>query len=83
VFVDFPYQREAFPLFFEDMFTVYTLQVDFEKNTMIVQMNNQTRSEDEWESYVKKTIYKLQSQGIYVPYENCNVLATVSRMAGI
>ena len=37
VFVDLPYQREAFPMFFEDAFSVYTLFGDPNSNQFTIQ----------------------------------------------
>ena len=45
VFIDFPFQREAFPMQFEDRFSVYTLYGDYYENNYTIQITDQTRSE--------------------------------------
>lgn len=39
VFVDFPYQNEAFPMSFEDQFQVYTLFGDYYDNKYTIQIS--------------------------------------------
>jgi hypothetical protein len=65
-------------MYFEDMFSVYTLQGDGKNFTIL--SNNQTRSHNEWEGLVKRVRYRLTEQGIDCPAETTNVLVTVSRV---
>jgi len=37
VFVDFPFQKEAFAMYFEDRFTIYTVFGDVQTNQFTVQ----------------------------------------------
>ena len=48
VFIDFPYQNEAFPMSFEDQFSVYTLCGDYYENKYTIQVGSQPRNEKEW-----------------------------------
>lgn len=38
VFIDFPHQNEAFPMCFEDQFSVYTLFGDYYENKYTIQV---------------------------------------------
>lgn len=59
VFVDCPYQKEAWPIFFEDAFCVYTLHGDLNSNQFTIQQNAQTKSPNEWEGHLKRVRHRL------------------------
>ena len=46
VYINFPYQHEAFPVCFEDMFNIYTLFGDYYENKFTVQKNPQFKTEE-------------------------------------
>ena len=83
VFIDFPYQREAFPTCYEDMFNIYTLFGDYYENKFTVQKNPQFKTEDEWISMVNRMRHNLREKGIYCPQDRLNVVVSCSKMAGV
>lgn len=80
VFIGFPNQREAFPMTFEDRFSVYTLYGDYYENQYSIQVNDQALTEEEWIRRVETVRGALEKDGIYCPEEKVNVLVAVSPM---
>lgn len=83
VFIDLPFQLEAFPMYFEDAFSVYTLHGDESTNYFTVQHAQQQRSFNEWEGLVKRVRHRLTEKGINCPAETTNVLVTCSKVQGV
>ena len=83
VFVDFPYQNEAFPMSFEDQFQVYTLFGDYYENKYTIQVGEQTRSEKEWQNHVNRIRFKLEDKGIHCPPDKVNVLASCYKVSDV
>ena len=83
VFINFPHQNEAFPMCFEDQFSVYTLFGDYYENKYTIQVGEQTRNEKEWNAHVNRIRYKLEDQGIHCPPERVNVLASCYKVSDV
>jgi len=83
IFVNYPFQSEAFAMYFEDKFTIYTLYGDVNTNTYTVTKSDQFRSADEWSGLVGRTLINLMEVGIYCPKSKVNVLVTCNRVQGV
>ena len=83
MFIDLPYQRESFPMFFEDAFSVYTLFGDPNSNQFTIQHAQQWRSPNEWEGLMKRVRYRLTERGIDCPIETTNVLVTCNKVQSV
>ncbi len=68
---------------FEDRFSVYTLYGDYYENNYTIQITDQTRSEKQWDDFVKKLCYKLQDKGIYCDIMKVNVIASAYKMSDV
>ena len=60
VYVDFPSQIEAFPVYIDDKFCSYTLYGDVYADDFQLKTEEQFRSFEEWENLVKRTRNNLQ-----------------------
>ena len=83
VFIGYPYQHEAFPTCFEDMFNIYTLFGDYYENKFTVQKNPQFKTEDQWATLINRLRHNLREQGLYCPQDKVNVVVSCSKMAGV
>ena len=83
VFVGYPFVHEAFPMYFEDKFTIYTLFGEVDKNNFKILKDPQFRNETEWNGLVTRTLAQLSDQGIYCPPSKVNVLVTCNRVEGV
>lgn len=52
VYVGFPFQQEAFAMYFEDKFTIYTLWGDVATNKFQLMKDKQFRTPEEWQRHV-------------------------------
>lgn len=59
VFVGYPFLLEAFAMYFEDKFTIYTLFGDVAKNNFQILKDPQFRNEAEWNGLVTRTVAQL------------------------
>lgn len=83
VYVGFPFPHEAFAMYFEDKFTIYTLFGDVATNKFSIMKDKQFRGEAEWSSLIFKTVANLAEQGVYIPTSKVNVLVTCNRVEGV
>ena len=78
LFVNFPHQIEAFPISFEDPFSVYTLHADNTTGRFKVKKFRQEKSADQFKIYCNIIHSKMNEVGVYCP--EFNTLATVSTL---
>jgi len=80
VYIGFPFQQEAFAMYFEDRFNIFTIYGDVETNNFQLMKDKQFRSPEEWQLYVNRN---LRQNGIFCPMSKVNVLVTCNITEGI
>lgn len=71
---------EAFPIYFEDKYSIYTLFGDVYENNFEVKKQKQFRNDDQWGHFVQKQRNIMMERGLFCPTDSVNVIVTCSRL---
>jgi hypothetical protein len=81
LYVNLPHQIEAFPISFEDPFSIYRLEPNQQTGRYKVRKFHQDKSEEEFRVHCNIIHQAMQEQGLFLP--EFNTLVTVSTLRGV